>query len=85
MQKVYNKSDNVSFVVVPKDGNVFTPEHLAALKKLTKETWQVPYSTRVDSVTNFQYTYAEEDDMIVEDLVMNPAVSYTHLTLPTKA
>ena len=72
MQKVYNKSDNVSFVVVPKDGNVFTTEHLGALKSLTKQSWQVPYSTRVDSVTNFQYTYAEEDDMIVEDLVMNP-------------
>ncbi|GAA3936308.1 efflux RND transporter permease subunit [Litoribacillus peritrichatus] len=72
MQKVYTKSDNVSFVVVPADGNVFTPEHLGALKKLTKDAWQVPYSTRVDSVTNFQYTYAEEDDMIVEDLVMNP-------------
>jgi len=71
MQKVYNKSDNVSFVVVPKDGNVFTAEHLAALKVLTKESWQVPYSTRVDSVTNFQYTYAEEDDMMVEDLVMS--------------
>jgi len=71
MQKVYNKSDNVSFVVVPKDGNVFTAEHLSALKTLTKASWQVPYSTRVDSVTNFQYTYAEEDDMIVEDLVMS--------------
>jgi len=71
MQKVYAKSDNVSFVVVPKGGNVFTPEHLAALKDLTKASWQVPYSTRVDSVTNFQYTYAEEDDMIVEDLVMS--------------
>jgi len=71
MQKIYNKSDNVSFIVVPKDGNVFTQEHLAALKKLTKKSWQVPYSTRVDSLTNFQYTYAEEDDMIVEDLVMN--------------
>ena len=71
MQKIYNKSDNVSFVVVPKDNNVFTAEHLAALKKLTKASWQVPYSTRVDSVTNFQYSYAEEDDMIVEDLVMN--------------
>lgn len=70
MQKVYNKSDNVSFVVVPKNGDVFTSEHLAALKSLTKQSWQVPYSTRVDSVTNFQYTYAEEDDMIVEDLVM---------------
>lgn len=71
MQKVYSKSDNVSFVVVPKDGNVFTVEHLEALKTLTKKSWQVPYSTRVDSVTNFQHSYAEEDDMIVEDLVMN--------------
>jgi len=71
IQKIYNKSDNVTFIVVPKDGKVFTPEHLAALKKLTKQSWQVPYSTRVDSLTNFQYTYAEEDDMIVEDLVMN--------------
>ena len=65
MQKVYNKSDNVSFVVVPKDGNVFTAEHLAALKTLTKAAWQMPYSTRVDSLTNFQYTYAEADDMVV--------------------
>ena len=71
MQKIYNKSDNVSFVVVPKGGDVFTVKHLQALKDLTKQSWQVPYSTRVDSVTNFQYTYAEEDDMIVEDLVMN--------------
>jgi len=71
MQKIYAKSDNVSFVVVPKDGNVFTQQHLSALKDLTKASWQVPYSTRVNSVTNFQYTYAEEDDMIVEDLVMS--------------
>jgi len=69
MQNIYNKIDNVAFVVAPKNKNVFTAEHLEALKKLTKESWQVPYSTRVDSVTNFQYTYAEEDDMIVENLV----------------
>jgi len=70
MQKVYSKSDNVSFVIVPKNGDVFSADHLAALQVITKESWQVPYSTRVDSVTNFQYTFAEEDDMIVEDLVM---------------
>ena len=72
MQKVYSKSDSVSFIVVPEGDTIFTAEHLAALKQLTKESWQIPYSTRVDSVTNFQYTFAEEDDMIVEDLVMNP-------------
>jgi predicted RND superfamily exporter protein len=73
MQNVYNKSDNVSFIVVPKDGNVFSKQHLQAIKMLTKQSWQIPYSTRVDSVTNFQYTYAEDDDMIVEDLVMKTA------------
>ena len=73
MQNVYNKSDNVSFIVVPKDGNVFSKKHLAAIKTLTKQSWQIPYSTRVDSVTNFQYTHAEDDDMIVEDLVMDTA------------
>jgi len=71
MQNIYNKSDNVSFVVVPDQDNVFTVEHLQALQNLTEEGWQVPYSSRVDSVTNFQYTFAEEDDMIVEDLVMD--------------
>ena len=71
MQNIYNKIDNVAFVVAPKDNNVFTPKHLESLKKLTKESWQVPHSTRVDSLTNFQYTYAEDDDMIVENLVQN--------------
>ena len=31
--------------------------------------WQVPYSNRVDSITNFQYTEAEDDDLIVRDMV----------------
>ncbi|MFC3120079.1 efflux RND transporter permease subunit [Agaribacter flavus] len=73
MQNVYSKTDNVAFVVAPKDGNVFSAEHLASLKSLTKASWQIPYSTRVDSVTNFQHTYAEEDDMIVEKLVESTA------------
>jgi len=73
MEKVYSRNKNVSLVVVPEDGDVFTREHLAALKQLTRESWQVPYSTRVDSITNFQYTFAEGDELIVEDLVSNTA------------
>ena len=71
MQKIYNKSDNVTFIVVPKGDTVFTPEHLEGLSRLTKASWQIPYSTRVNSLTNFQHTYAEEDDMIVSNLVNN--------------
>ncbi|MEH6471277.1 MAG: MMPL family transporter [Halopseudomonas sp.] len=73
MQKTFAKSDNALFIVVPKDGNVFTAETLQALDWLTQQSWQLPYSTRVDSITNFQHTFAEEDDLIVEDLVFDAA------------
>ena len=69
LENTYNKIDNVYFVVAPKNGNVFTRETLAAIEELTEAAWQIPYSSRVDSITNFQYTRAEDDELIVEDLV----------------
>ncbi|MEL7006979.1 MAG: MMPL family transporter, partial [Bacteroidota bacterium] len=50
---------------------IFNQKTLAALEELTTDSWQVPFSTRVDAITNFQYTYADEDDLFVEDLVTN--------------
>ena len=70
LQNTYTKSDNVLFVIAPADGDVFTPHTLKAVEWLTEQAWQIPYSIRVDSVTNFQYTRAEGDELIVEDLVM---------------
>ena len=69
LENTYTKIDNVYFVVAPKNGNVFTRETLAAIEELTEAAWQIPYSSRVDSITNFQYTRAEDDELIVEDLV----------------
>ena len=69
MQNTYTKVDNVLFVVSPKDGNVFTRKTLATVEWLTKEAWQIPYSIRVDSITNYQHTEAEGDDLKVADLV----------------
>jgi len=69
LQSTYTKDDNVMFVLAPKDGQVFTNKTLDAVEWLTKEAWQIPYSIRVDSISNFQYTHAQEDDLIVEDLV----------------
>ena len=71
LENTYNRIDNVFFVIAPKNGDVFTRETLQALEELTGASWKVPYSVRVDSITNFQYTRAEEDDLIVEDLVRN--------------
>lgn len=72
MQQTFAKSDNVLFLLVPDSGDVFNGDSLKAIYELTTESWQLPFSTRVDSITNFQHTYAEEDDMIVEDLLLEP-------------
>jgi len=73
MQATFNKNDNVLFVITPKSGKVFSRETLAVIIDITEEAWQTPYSLRVDSITNHQHTTAEEDDLIVDDLVVDPA------------
>lgn len=72
MQKTFTKNDGVAFIVAPKDGIVFTEEVLAAVHDLTTQSWQIPYASRVDSITNYQHTVAEGDDLLVEDLVLEP-------------
>lgn len=75
-QATYTKSDNFFLMFKPKDGSdIFTNENLAAIGDFTEKAWTIPYATRVDSITNFQYTYANGDELIVEDLVPNPGAS----------
>ncbi|MGY5450242.1 efflux RND transporter permease subunit [Agarivorans sp. MS3-6] len=70
MQKVFNKTDSVTFVIAPEQGDVFNHQSLSLIKELTDESWQIPNSTRVDSITNYQHTEAVEDDLWVEDLLL---------------
>ncbi len=76
LQNTYTKNDNVMFAVEPKDGKVFTRETLEIIEEITQASWKIPYSLRVDSITNFQYTWADADDLVVQDLVEN-ASSFT--------
>jgi len=70
-QDTYTKNDNILFVLRPENGNAFEPQTLAAIEQLTNDAWQIPYALRVDSITNFQYSWANGDDLTVEDLVRN--------------
>jgi predicted RND superfamily exporter protein len=70
MQRQFNKNDNVSIIIAPKEGTVFTEAMMAQIKELTDEAWQVPFSSRIDSITNYQHTWAEDDDLVVEDLIL---------------
>ena len=81
IQAEYTNDDNLLVLVEAKDGNVFTNEILLGVKNLTTELWKTPYSVRVDSVTNFQNTEADGDDLKVGDLVSEPgSLSPTELS-----
>ncbi|MEE8343073.1 MAG: MMPL family transporter [Gammaproteobacteria bacterium] len=70
-QNIYSKSDNVLFVLAPDGGDVFTRKVLEAVERITEAAWQIPYSRRVDSITNYQHTSAVKDTVLVRDLVRN--------------
>lgn len=72
MQREYTNDDNILILIEAKQGEIFTPDILAAVQTLTTDLWQTPYSIRVDSLTNFQHTIAQQDDLLVGDLVDNP-------------
>ncbi len=72
LQETYTKSDNILIMVEPKDGEVFTTETVKAVVDLTDRAWQVPYSIRVDSISNYQHMTADEDDLLVSDLIEDP-------------
>lgn len=73
LQNVYGKDDNILFMIEKKNNaDIFDKKTLTAVKFLTDESWQMPFSTRVDSISNYQHTESEADDLLVADLVEFP-------------
>ena len=73
LQRVYTKTDNLIIAIKPEKGGVFNKNTLALVKELTEKAWLLPYSTRVDSITNYQHTSAEGDDLTVRDMLEGEA------------
>jgi predicted RND superfamily exporter protein len=69
IQRTFNKSDNIAIVIATNNASIFEVNSLQAIRSMTAEAWKTPYSSRVDSIANFQHTAAELDDLVVEDLI----------------
>lgn len=85
LEKEYTKNDNILIGFVPADGNVFSKESAAALLDLTERAWQIPYTIRVDAISNYQFSSAEGDDLWVRDLISEDVVVSTDELLQAKA
>ena len=69
LEATYSKTDNILFMIVPDEGDATSERALETAVWLTDQAWQTPYSTRVDSIANFQHTTASGDDLLVRNLV----------------
>ena len=73
LEDTYTSSNTALIAVSPRQGTVFTRETLGVIERLTEEAWQAPYSSRVDSLTNYSHSEALGDDLIVGPLVEDAA------------
>ena len=69
LEATFSESKTALIAIAPGEGSVFTRETLGAMEELTDAAWRVPYSTRVDSLTNYNHSEGLEDDLVVEPLV----------------
>lgn len=69
LHDTYTKDDTILFIITPKDGDIFTKRIINDIRWLSDQAWRIAYTQRVDSITNFQYSRGENDELIVHDLI----------------
>ena len=71
IEAIFSENNNLLIAVAPGDGVVFKPETIALIQQMTDRLWLLPHATRVDSITNYQHTDVEGDELIVGDLLLD--------------
>jgi len=69
LQNIYTRNDNIIFVIDVPDHDPFSTQSVKIIAELTEKSWLLPFTIRVDGITNFQHSEADGDDLIVADLV----------------
>lgn len=68
-QKIYAHNDSVLIAIEPNTDKVFNYDFLKTIRQYTHESWRLPQVTRVDSLTNFQDSFAEGNHLVIQNLV----------------
>jgi len=64
----FAQNNNLLFVLALSDESVFSEEGLRAVDAITARAWELPYASRVDSITNFPLIQSEDDSFGVQSL-----------------
>ncbi len=71
-ERKFSHNNNILFVISSRDegeGRIATVETLQALVEITDQAWRLPYSTQVESLSNFPRIVSDEDAFSVLEMV----------------
>ena len=63
LERKFGNDEKIILAVHTKNG-IFKRDKIELLQQLTEELWQIPQILRVDSLTNYNYSISEGDDLI---------------------
>lgn len=64
----FNKTDSLIFLIEAERG-IYDQKVLRYIDSLVDEAWKLPFSRRVDAITNFPRTITEADELVTDYLV----------------
>lgn len=73
IKRTYGREDNILFIVDAGEGDIFERANLATLESITRQSWLMPNSKRVDSPANFLHPQVDGDDILIDPLVSDAA------------
>ncbi len=85
LESTYGNDFRVFMMVSANTGDLFTPRKLAAVIEATEKAWLQPYVRRVDSLSNYQYTFSANDELMVEDIISRELLNNDGLIAQRKA
>ncbi len=71
IDETFIRTDNLVIAINAKNNSIFTKKTLSLIESMTEKSWTVPYSIRVDSLTNYSYVRSVNDDLLVEPFIEN--------------
>ncbi|NRB40448.1 MAG: MMPL family transporter, partial [Pseudomonadales bacterium] len=71
----YGEIKTVGLMMAPKSGNIFDASTLAAIREFSEEGATIPYSTRVTSITNYNYIFDDEGELHI-DALLDGSIEY---------
>jgi predicted RND superfamily exporter protein len=73
-ERYFGSDERVMFLLELQEGELFDKDVVQTISEVTERAWQIPEVIRVESLTNFNWSYAEGDDLITEPFIPSNAL-----------